>query len=183
MVDTTTSEDTVTQARVMTINKASRYMRFMEWTYGSEIPEELSFCGLFWCTLLAPFVALGRLVGRGIETTWHSTGSLPARAEHLGERIATKGQEHPKVGKVLQVLVMTVMTLYLVGITIVGIVALAETEAWWVLLVPANAAWIAYALWRLRHTQPGRVLADGYHAVKTRTCPQIELVDDSKAHA
>lgn len=158
--------------KVLTINKQAWFMRLLRWTYDLPVLPQLNFCELFWALALLPVVASMRCVGLGAIGAARSA-RVASRCEQLADALAEKAQEH-----------QTVVDRMFTGLGLLGCVAALGSfgivlyeAAWWALLIPANVAWLVFALYAARNTGLARTLLTGARAIKTRTCPQVRLVD------
>jgi small-conductance mechanosensitive channel len=204
-----------------TLDKSSFLIRLYSHLYGA--PEgALSFCSLFWGTLLSPLVAivlgLGRLGTKAFqllpekkEPTLEEIRAARARRSArrsartrranairdffsgLADGIVAFFQRHSLVSKALKVIgigVLGLAVLGLLGFLIASFVLYPIALAWLGGVILAIALSVFVSLFLSDHSDTvksffvkigrafrfvGRFLATGYHAIKYRTCPKVEI--------
>jgi hypothetical protein len=160
------------EQRVITVDRSGRMVAFLEWAYGTDMPS-MNFCRLFWSLVASPVVAAIRALGMAAQAT-RVGPELADKLADAGDRNVERLQRHPRLRKVLFVAWLTVCVGYLLFLLV-----LLTLVAWWALLIPGNVIAFGWVLWLGRDTYLVRFLGHGYHAVKDRTCPRVEVIDSS----
>ena len=167
--------------KTLVINRQSWYMRWLGWVF-DELPPDTSFCLLFWMLVLSPVLALGKLVlevlGFGAKGVTRGVKAA-AISQRAADRVAASAQRHKRAAAIA----LRVFSCAMVPTCVVGFALMLYRAAWWALLIPGNVACLGFALWAIRDTTVVRVLAAGYHATKTRTCPLVQFADPEEKAA
>jgi hypothetical protein len=157
------------EQKTLTVDRFAWWVRYLEWVYDGPV-KSMDFCLVFWGLVGSPSPALMRLVGLGAKNTLGRVTAVQRGAEHVASAV----DEHEWA-------VVSLMLLLAGGALCVFVYDLVEL-AWWVPVGLLGLALLAAAFVILcSRTQLGRVLSTGYHAVKNRTCPLVEITDDESS--
>jgi hypothetical protein len=136
--------------------------------------ENADFCKLFWATLLAPVGLYMWLLGRLLPKSIAKGYQLAAGTKVLsgvgvaGDRVAAFFQRHDEA---VLITAMVACVLALVGVGVWW--ALTYFESFWIAI--AGAAVVIVVVVCIASTPLGRFLGIGVRAVKSRTCPRVEI--------
>ena len=136
--------------------------------------EDANFCALFWATLLLPVGLYIWFVGKFLPKSVAKGYRLATRqraldgAERAGNRIGTFIDDH---GDTIALMLGVAAVIGLVGILVVW--ALNNFESFWIVWVGILLG--ATLLWLASKTPLARFLLTGVRAVKSRTCPRVEI--------